>query len=60
MSTARRALGAGPDVPIRERDERRLTAIERALDGDWVEVPERVERPVVVGRRPLGPRGFSQ
>ncbi|MFI2740988.1 hypothetical protein [Streptomyces sp. NPDC018711] len=60
MSTARRPLGAGPDVQIRERDKRRLTAIERALDGDWVEVPERIERPVIVGRRPLGPRGFSQ
>ncbi|MFD9246847.1 hypothetical protein ACFV0D_33975 [Streptomyces sp. NPDC059556] len=60
MSTARRVLGAGPDVPIRERDERRLTAIERALDGDWVEVPQPVERPLSVGRRPLGPRGSSR
>ena len=57
MSTTRRALGTGPDIEIPERDERGRTAFERAADGDWVEVPERVEPRFSSGRRPLGPRG---
>ncbi|MET9957316.1 hypothetical protein ABZ135_37970 [Streptomyces sp. NPDC006339] len=59
MSTARRRLGTGPAITIPERDERTLSAAERAVEGDWVEVPERLERPAVVGRRPLGPRGYQ-
>lgn len=57
MSTTRRPLGAGPDVQIPERDDRARSAFERAVGGDWVEVPAPVERRQVGPRRPLGPRG---
>ncbi|MFD9909504.1 hypothetical protein [Streptomyces sp. NPDC059063] len=61
MSTARRPLGQGPDVPIPVRDPRTRTAAERAADGDWVEKPESPAGPSAVPttarRRPLGRRG---
>ena len=60
MSTMRRPLGAGPAVQIPERDERGLSAFERAVGGDWVEVPAPATRRPVGTRRPLGPRGSDR
>ncbi|MFI8258909.1 hypothetical protein [Streptomyces filamentosus] len=57
MSTMRRPLGTGPDVEIPERDARARSAFERAVEGDWVEVPEPPAARPTGGRRPLGPRG---
>ncbi|MFC8278162.1 hypothetical protein ACFUJR_37700 [Streptomyces sp. NPDC057271] len=57
MSTMRRPLGTGPAIEIPVRDARARSAIERAIEGEWVEVPETTERPTPGGRRPLGPRG---
>ncbi|MEU7154711.1 hypothetical protein AB0B15_42935 [Streptomyces sp. NPDC045456] len=58
MSTTRRRLGTGPDLPpTPQRDPRAMTAAERAIEGEWVEAPDTTAPTVRTGRRPLGTRG---
>ncbi|MFE2045946.1 hypothetical protein ACFXAZ_34505 [Streptomyces sp. NPDC059477] len=57
MSTTRRALGAGQDIPEPVRDPRARTAAERAADGAWVAEQQEVRRVPPGGRRRLGTGG---
>jgi hypothetical protein len=59
MSTPRRTLGTGTDRPVSTRDPRARSAVERAIGGDWVEVPAPDPAPAPTGRRRLGPRADS-